>query len=342
MQVAIIQAIESHLPERRLGNAELSELYPGWSAEKILQKTGIAERAVAGEHECASDLAVAASERLIERTGISRDRIDLLMLCTQSPDYVLPTTACLIQDRLGLSTSTAAFDFNLGCSGYPYGLAMAKGLLESGTATCALLLMAETYTKYIHPMDKSVRTLFGDAASATLISLGDRELSSLGPFVLGTDGSGSANLIVPMGGARRPHDGRPLPQHVDDSGNIRTDANLFMNGPAILEFTMRRIPSVVQALLDRAGLAMQDVDQFVFHQASEFMLRYLQRKLAIPDEKFTVALSTCGNTVSSTIPIALQAQVQAGRVRRGDLLMLVGFGVGYSWGAGLVRWQPDE
>jgi len=339
METAVIQALAHYLPERRLTNDELAVLYEGWTADKILQKTGIRERAIASEDEFVSDLAVNAAEALFRRTGFARDRIDLLAICTQSPDYFLPSTACLVQDRLHLGTGTAAFDFDLGCSGYPYGLAIVKGLLETGIARNALLVMAETYSKYIHPLDKSVRTLFGDAASATLLTLERRDTPSLGPFVLGTDGGGAENLIVRRGGMRLPR--RPTePEETDESGNVRTDANLYMNGPAIFEFTIRRIPELVTDLLARARLGIDDVKFYVFHQANEYMLSYLRKKIRLPESRFVMHFVHCGNTVSATIPIVLEHLLESDQLQRGDLIMTVGFGVGYSWGANLIRWEP--
>ena len=341
MRTAVIQGIDHYLPTGRLTNEELAALYPTWTAEKIMDKTGVRERAIADEGECASDLAFRAAERLLGRTGFDRSKIDLLVLCTQSPDYFLPTTACLLQDRLGLPTSVAAFDYNLGCSGFPYGLAIARGMIDSGFASNALLLMADTYSRFIHPLDKSVRTLFGDAASAVLITAAERDRPALGPFVFGTDGAGATNLIVPRGGLRGPLPVEPLAETTDESGNVRTDANLRMNGPAIFEFAARRVPGLVAELLARAELTLDDVDHVVLHQASEFMLRYLQRKMRIPEKKFAMHFAHCGNTVSSTIPIALQHLVDNGRVKRGDVILTAGFGVGYSWAANIVRWEAD-
>ena len=340
MRVAAIQAIDHYLPETRLTNDELAAIYPSWSADKIFQKTGIRERRVAADGQTASDLAFCAAESLLAKTAFDRDQIDLLLYCTQSPDYFLPTTACILQDRLKLPTTAAAFDYNLGCSAFPYGLAIARSMIEGGIANNALLVMGETYSRYIHPMDKSVRTLFGDAGSATLITAVERDAPTLGPFVLGTDGSGAQNLIVPRGGMRKPATGEHLEETTDDSGNVRTEANLFMNGPAIFEFTIRRIPGLVKDLLAKAGLTMDDIQHVVLHQANEYMLRYLQKKLNVPDEKFAVDFAQCGNTVSSTIPIVLQHLAESGRLKAGDRIMTVGFGVGYSWGANLIVWRP--
>jgi 3-oxoacyl-[acyl-carrier-protein] synthase-3 len=343
---AAIAAVCYHLPERILTNAELAAEFPSWTIDKISQKTGIERRHLAGPQECSSDLALAAARKLFATTSWRPEHIDFLLLCTQSPDYFLPTTACLLQDRLGVPTTAGALDFNLGCSGYVYGLSLAKGLIETGQARHVLLLTAETYSKLLHPEDRSVRTIFGDAAAATLVEAVDEAGPDgapwLGPFVFGTDGSGAQNLIVPTGGLRRPRSAETAQAVSDNQGNRRSPENLYMNGTEIFAFTLRTVPQSIQALLDRAGKSMEDVDLFVFHQANEFMLEHLRRRLRIPREKFVLALRECGNTVSSTIPIALAEAAAADRLPRGARLMLVGFGVGYSWGATLLRWRHSE
>lgn len=335
-----ITAIEYYLPETVLSNAELAAEFPEWPAEKILEKTGVWERRIAASDECASDLAVAAAEKLFASGVCGPGDIDYLLFCTQSPDYFLPATACVLQHRLGIGTHAGALDFNLGCSGFVYGLGLAKGLIVSGQAESVLLLTAETYSKFMHPRDKSVRTLFGDAAAAILIQKlegnGDDSQSWIGPFVWGTDGKGAANLIVPAGGMRQ-REAAEVPVQ-DDFGNIRSNRNLYMNGPEILQFTLRVVPEAVQKLLSLAHLQLGDVDLFVFHQANQYMLDYLRKKLQIPPAKFVVCLRHCGNTVSSTIPIALKHAASEGTLRPGHRVMLVGFGVGYSWGATLIRW----
>ncbi|MGA2865736.1 MAG: ketoacyl-ACP synthase III [Verrucomicrobiota bacterium] len=336
---AAIKAIEYHLPEAVLDNRDLAREFVDWSADKIEAKTGIRVRHVARADECASDLGVLAARKLLASGVCNAADIDFLLFCTQSPDYLLPTTACLMQSRLGLGESCGALDFNLGCSGYIYGLGLAKGLIESGQARQVLLVTADTYTKFIHPQDRSVRTLFGDAAAATLVGAVSSEDALLGPFVYGTDGTGAANLIVPTGGMRR-HVVENAELTVDTAGNKRTVNNLQMNGPEIFNFTLRVVPRTVSELLRLAGKRPEDIDHFVFHQANEYMLEHLRKKLLIPPEKFSLNLRDCGNTVSSSIPIALRALHQESRLKPGGLLMLVGFGVGYSWGATLARWSP--
>jgi 3-oxoacyl-[acyl-carrier-protein] synthase-3 len=335
---ASISAIEFELPAAVLDNESLAAEYCDWTAEKIFAKTGIRERHIAGADEFASDLAIRAAKKLLEIHGRAADEIDYLIYCTQSPDYLLPTSACLIQDRLGLPTSCAALEFNLGCSGYIYGLGLAKALVQSGQSRSLLFLTADTYSKFINPKDKSVRTLFGDAATATLVQAGTGLGRLIGPFVYGTDGQGKGNLMVPTRGLRQPF--QPNAELVtDETGSARTVNDLYMNGPEIFAFTIKVVPELIAQLLEKAGLELDDIDLFVFHQANSFMLKHLQKKLGIPNERFWLAFEDVGNTVSCTIPIALKKAITANKLKRDSLVLLAGFGVGYSWSATLMRWQ---
>lgn len=335
---AQIAAIEYCLPEQVLTNQDLVREFPDWTVEKIAEKTGISRRHIAGDRELASDLAVGAANKLFSSGHATPEEIDFVLYCTQSPDYLLPTTACIVQDRLNIPSTAGALDFNLGCSGFVYGLGLAKGLIETGQADNVLLITAETYSKFIHPGDKSVRTLFGDAAAATLVRGIDETRDAIGPFVYGTDGSGAKNLIVPSGGMRQPCNSETALAKVDDQGNIRSENNLYMNGAEILTFTLISIPKAFKALLKKADRTMDSIDLFVFHQANKFMLDRLRSKLEIPVEKFVIAYEEFGNTVSSTIPIALKEAENRGQLKPGMKVMLVGFGVGYSWGATLLEW----
>jgi|ERR1039458_2065466 3-oxoacyl-[acyl-carrier-protein] synthase-3 len=335
---AVIKAIEYILPTGKVTNEQLAAEFAGFTPEKIESKTGIVERHIAVEGECASDLGVRAANKLFGTGVCQASTVDFLLFCTQSPDYFLPTTACLVQERLGLPTSVGALDFNLGCSGFVYGLSLAKGLIETGQAKNVLLLTAETYSKHINSGDRNLRTLFGDAAAATLVGAttgGDQE--SIGPFVFGTDGRGANNLIVPTGGMRSPQ--VPNAEILKDKGgSARSVNNLFMDGREIFNFTLEAVPVAFNELLSRARKTSEEIDLFVFHQANAFMLEHLRQKLSIPTEKFLVSMAACGNTVSSTIPIALKDASIKGSLHSGSLVMLVGFGVGYSWSATLIRW----
>ena len=334
---AAIKAIKSFLPEGKLTNEQLAEEFGDWHAGQILSKTGVSVRGVAGANETASDLGVAAGKRLFESGACAPEEIDFLLFCTQSPDYFTPTSACVMQDRLGLKTSCGAIDFNQGCSGYVYGLALAKSLIEAGTASKVLLITADTYTKFINRRDRSIRTLFGDGAAATLVTSVDAESEMIGPLVLGTDGRGANEIIVPAGGLRCPPTADTAIEKEDDAGNWRSAENLYMNGADVFSFALRTVPPAIDQLLQKSGLAMDQVDFFVLHQANKFILERLRGKMKIPAEKFWIDMENCGNTVSSTIPIALESAIEQKRVNPGDRVALVGFGVGYSWGAAMIR-----
>lgn len=333
-----ITNIASHLPEKILHNDELSKLYPGWSAQKIHQKTGILTRHIASDNETAGDLAFKAASKLFNKSNIIPQDIDFVILCTQTPDYFLPTTACLLQDRLKIPSSAGAFDINLGCSGFVYGLSIAKGLIETKSARKVLFLTADTYSKFIHPMDKSVRTLFGDGATATLIeSTENTEDEFIGPFIFGTDGSGGNNLIVKTGGFRCVKSADTAKEEVDSSGNTRSSDNLYMNGSEVMNFTLSAVPKAMDELLIKCGKVVDDFDYVIFHQANQFMLDALRKKLKLPEEKFPIFLEGCGNTVSSSIPLTLESMIDQNRLKRGDRLLILGFGVGYSWAGAAVK-----
>lgn len=333
---AKIKAISYYLPENIVTNEDLSIEFPEWSIDKISEKTGIFERHIVSEDICSSDLAVLAAEKLFQEHSIDLNEIDFLILCTQSPDYFLPTTACIVQNKLGLSTKTGAFDFNLGCSGYIYGLSIAKGLIESGVCKNLLFITAETYSKFIHPKDKSVRTIFGDAAAATLITKSVDEKNYIHSFSLGTDGSGSESLIVKNGGMRNTVD-RITKDFTDEFGNINNPNTLYMDGSNIFVFTLKVVPKTLNDILEKANLCMDEIDFFVFHQANMFMLDALKKKLRIPDEKFYIYIEKCGNTVSSTIPIALYHIMKDRSIPKKSKILLLGFGVGLSWGGCIIE-----
>jgi 3-oxoacyl-[acyl-carrier-protein] synthase-3 len=329
VKYAAVGPIAVHLPQRVETNADLKAAFPSWDVDLIYEKTGIAARHIAADGECASDLAVAASQRLFHDYDVDPRSIDFVLLCTQTPDYPLPTTACLLQNRLGLRTNVGALDFNLGCSGFVYGLSLADGLLRSGAAKRVLLLTAETYTKYIHPADRSLRTIFGDAAAATLIEAADEP--SVSAFQFGTDGTGADTLLVTKGGAR-PAEAAIKPRH-----RQRWESALYMDGPSLINFTVSAIPQLVANTLAAAHLTDRDVDLYLFHQATRKMLDQLRERLGVNPERFPIELENCGNTVSSTLPILIDMLRRDGRLRRGMHSMLVGFGVGWSWAGCMWR-----
>jgi len=312
-----VAAVEYYLPKNILTNEDISIEFPEWSAEKIKAKIGVESRHVADESETALDLAYKACEKLFK--NYDKSKIDFILFCTQSPDYFLPTTACILQDKLGLSKSIGALDFNLGCSGFVYGLTLAKGLIATGIAKNILLVTSETYTKFLDKEDKSNRTIFGDGAAVTIVEKDETRPDF--QFVVGTDGSGFNNLIVENGASRNKAE-KPV---------------LFMKGPKIFTFAVENIPSLIKDTLEKNKLTMDDIDLFVFHQASSYMLNYLKNLCNIPDEKFFMEMKDIGNTVSASIPIALKLASDKGKIKKGNKVMVVGFGVGYSWGAGILE-----
>jgi len=329
--------ISYYLPPTILTNEELEKEYesPSWTASKIYRKTGIKSRHIA-KNELVSDLATEAGKKLFDEYGIFPSEIDFLLLCTQSPDYYLPTTACIVQDRLGILTNSGAFDYNLGCSGYVYGLATAKGLLAAGIAKNVLLITAETYTKHIHPFDRSTRTVFGDGASATLIT--EEDISKIGQFVLITNGKGAQNLIVPSGAMANPRTQETAKETEDPNGNIRSLDNIYMNGPEIYAFTLREVSQLVENTLIKNNTSLDEIDYVILHQANRLVLESLRQKLEIPEDKYCIDVEDIGNTVSSSIPIALSRAISRNipQIKSGSKILIAGFGVGYSLGATVI------
>lgn len=331
---AFLKAISYYLPEDTLTNEMLAVEFPEWDVDKVYNKVGVRKRHLARPSVTAGDLAEKAARKLFDEEGVSPGDIDFVILCTQSPDYFLPSTACVLQDRLGIPTSAGAFDYNLGCSGCIYGMAMAKGLIAAGLASNVLLLTAETYTKYLHPLDKSNRTIFGDAAAACLIS-GVEGFAEIGDFVLGTDGSGASNLMVRSGAARQPE--KTARESVDDDGHVNREDYLYMNGSAIFNFTLETVPPLMKSLLAKSGIEKADVDYYVFHQANKYMLNTIRKVCGIPADRFYMDLEETGNTVSSTILIGLKECLRAGKILPGMEVMACGFGVGLSYGACMLH-----
>lgn len=328
-----IKGISCYLPEKLLTNEMIAERFPEWSVDKVASKVGINQRHIATDDETAGDMAEKAARRLFEQYSIRPEEIDFVLLCTQSPDYFLPTTACMLQQRLGIPTTAGAIDYNLGCSGYVYGLALAKGLATAGIAKNILLLTAETYSKYIHPTDKGNQSIFGDGATASLISATDG-LLEIGEFALGTDGNGAENLIVRTGCSRHRQ-----PKGVvgkDEGGYVEAPDYLYMNGSEIFNFTLTAVPALVKRTLEANSLTQTDVDLTVLHQANKFILSTLRKVMGIPKDCFYINLETTGNTVSNSLPIALKNLLDEHRISNGQRILIAGFGVGYSYGATIL------
>jgi 3-oxoacyl-[acyl-carrier-protein] synthase III len=329
---AYLQAISYYFPEECLSNEKLSEMHPEWSVEKIAAKTGIFNRYVSAPDETAGDMAIKAAVNLFEGYQIDKEDIDFVLLCTQSPDYFLPTTACIIQENIGLSKKCGALDFNLGCSGFVYGLGLAKGLIISEQAKNVLLITSETYTKHIHPLDKSNKTIFGDGAAACLISAEQTDSfwnAEILKFSYYTNGAGFDKLILKNGGLRNRLVGKSA-DIFEDEVFVSNDDYLFMDGKAIFDFTAFEVPNLISDNLSKNELHISEVDLFIFHQANKYMLNFVRNRCKIPDSKFYINLGDGGNTVSSTIPIALKRANIDSPFTKNMKVLLCGFGVGLS------------
>jgi 3-oxoacyl-[acyl-carrier-protein] synthase III len=329
-----INCISYYLPETTVKNEDLVKEFPEWSVDKIADKIGVSERHVCATDETAVDLATKSGEKLFEENPqLKKTDIDFVILCTQSPDYFLPTSACIVQHKLGLRTDIGAFDFNLGCSGYVYGLSIAKGLICSGVATNVLLITSETYSKHIHPKDKGNRTIFGDAASASIISTNG--FAEIRDFSLGTDGRGAGNLIVKSGAMRHKDAFNDL--SFDENSNPKSSDYLFMDGSEIFNFTMEAVPLLVKDTLTKNNFVQDDIDLFVFHQANKYMMNFIRKKIKIDEQRFYYCMTNFGNTVSSTIPIALKEAMLDNSIKPNYNVLITGFGVGYSWGGVVLK-----
>lgn len=317
--MARILKIASYLPEEKITNESLSMRFKDWSANKIFEKTGIKIRSKSQKNETAADLAVLAGEKIFKVSGISKKEIDMLIFVTQTQNQCLPTSACEIHNSLGLKTECGAFDINQGCTGYIYGLFLAKNMIDNKSIKNILLLTADTYTKLIDPNNASVSTLFGDGASATIISQ-DNNKSSIGSFEFGTDGSKSSLIKCDYAGFRK---------------SIDNWDSLQMDGASVMNFTLTEVPKAFNSYLKKSGSEIKDYDYIIFHQANKFILDRLYKKLGI-SEKGIIHLENCGNTVSSSIPIAMEKFTQKDNKKEVNIL-LVGFGVGLSWGITSVR-----
>lgn len=331
--MAYIKGISYYLPEKVLTNEELVKEFPEWSVDKVAAKVGVNSRHLVCDDETAGDLAEKAARKLFEEYSIDSQSIDFVMLCTQSPDYFLPSTACILQNKLGIPTSAGALDFDLGCSGCIYGLALAKGLIASGTAKNVLLLTAETYNKYLHKSDKGNRSIFGDGAAACLIST--EGIAEIGEFVLGTDGSKYEALIVKTGASRHREATGIFSEDVE--GHVRRDDFLYMDGGAIFNFTLDVVPKLMKEILVKNNIEKDNIDYYVFHQANKFMLDTIRKVCGIPKDKFYNNLATTGNTVSSTVMIGLRDGLAQKIISKGSTVMITGFGVGLSWGGTILK-----
>ncbi len=325
------------LPAQIISNADLVAENSSWDITRIEGRSGVLERHIAGADETALDLAVEACRQLFQRHPDLPARVDALIVCTQSPDYIMPPNSCLLHKSLELAEEVLAFDFNLACSGFVYGLAIIKGLVAAGMARNVLFVTGDTYSRYIHANDRSARVLFGDGVAATWITSSAGQGAGVVDILCGTMGALYDRFIIPAGGLRMPKSQQTAQPQVDESGNIRTAENIYMDGMGIMEFVLAKVPAQVRTLLTRNQMTVADIDLFVFHQASKLVLDSLARVLRIPPEKMFQNIAHLGNTVSATIPIALKEAMDAGMLQRGQKVLMSGFGVGLSWASAIAE-----
>ncbi len=333
---ACIKSISYYLPETKFTNDDFFGVFPeSLSNKENLLKLGIGNRNIVSPQETASDLAVKSALLLFKEHSIDKSAIDFVLFCAQEFDHYTPTTACIIQHKLGLNTQCGALDFNLGCSGFIYGVGVAKGLIESIGCKNILLLTASTLTKTFHAKDKSSRFLFGDGAAATLISA-DSE-NKIGEFIFGSDGGRADKIIIKDGGARNKITTESLEDITDEYGNVTNNASFYMNGASIFNFGLKTIPTLITETLAKNNIPKEKVDLYIFHQANLFLIETISKKLGLPSEKVFNFMESIGNTVSSTIPIALAEAIKQKKATQGNKVLICGFGTGLSWGATLIE-----
>lgn len=330
-----IQAISYILPEKIYSNEEFYADFPN-AKEANLEKVGVVKRHIVAPGQTASDLAVLAAEKLFLEHKIDRNEIDFVLLVFMGPDYYMPSSSGIVHARLGLRSNCGALDMEIGCSGYAYALSVAAGLITAAGIKKVLILTSSTLTNTIHPKDRGSRFVFGDGAAATLVS-SDGE-GTVHSFVFGNDGAEFEKIIVRAGGQRNPLTPESYTETIDEYGKVACDANYFMDGIGVFQFSVKRVPALVADILAKAGFQKEDVDLYVFHQPNVFLNETIRKKIGIPEEKFVHCIAQTGNTVQSTIPIALYESIQNGRLKRGMKVLVAGFGVGLSWSGAIIHY----
>lgn len=333
---AIIRDITSALPEQVVTNAQLHAEHPEWNFAALAEKVGVKQRRIAADDETSLDFGERACRVLLDRHSGLLDLVDILIFCTQTPDHVLPPNSCLLHQRLGLVERVAAFDLAHACSGFIYAISQARAYIAAGMARNVLIVNADTYSKLIHPDDRSARALFGDGATATWIEATE-DARGIVDVVCCTAGSLFDKFIVPAGGCRCPRSKATGEEFTDASGNVRTAEHIHMSGRDILAFVNKRIPQHIDEVLARNQITREDIDLYVFHQASAMVLDSLTRLLRLPQSKVFRNLDQIGNTVSASIPLALAEARAGGRLASPATVLLCGFGAGFSWGTAIVR-----
>ncbi len=333
-----LAGIANAVPEYCRPVTDEAHLFGERTINKFSQTTGVDKRHLVPQSMCASDLCFEAAERLLADLDWPRDSVDALIFVSQTPDYVLPATSCVLHKWLGLAKHCAAFDLSLGCSGYVYGLWIASQLVAGGGSRRVLLLVGDTSSRIVSPYDQATALLFGDAGSATALEYAPHAPPMF--FSMCTDGAGQDHLIVTAGGFRNPHTEQTGQRTERENGAIRSDEDLFMDGAEVFSFTLREVPALIEAVLSQAGWSAATTDAFVMHQANKFIIGHIARRLRLPLKKVMYSIKEYGNTSSASIPLTmthtLTENLQQGRMK----LLLVGYGVGFSWGGVALTCGP--
>ncbi len=314
MSIAYPKKVEENFKILKLNGKKNDEI------KKMIKKIGIHSRFVTSKLETSNTMAVNSAKKILKK--IVKSKVDFLIFCTNSPDYILPPNACLLQAKLKLEKTTGCFDINLSCSGYIYALSLAKAMIQSNQAKNVLLITSDSYSKFINKRDYKNRVLFGDGSTGTLVTSDKKNaIFSLGESSMGTDGNGGSKLVFKNFGAKY-----VLSKKLE---------KLEMDGPGIFEFTLKEIPLAIHQFLKKNKLKINDVDYFVFHQANDFIIKSLIIKLNLDKKKILMSMKNTGNTVSSTIPIVLKNKMK--EIRKNKKILLIGFGGGLSWGIQLIN-----
>lgn len=329
-----IKGLSAAVPKNKIVNYEYTQYFPAEDVKQVVDKIGVYERRFAEPGVCSSDLCYAAAEKLLSDLSVNKDEIDLLVFVSQTPDYRMPATSVILQHRLGLGKQTIAFDLNLGCSGFIYGLSVVYSMMENSGLRKALLLDGETRSRVYSPKDRKTAFIFGDAGVAALIERDDAFGESF--FSLNSDGSKEDLIKMNAGGYRNPSSPETLKEKVvDEYGNIRSEEHGYMNGSDVFNFVIKEIPSDIKNTLSYAGVDKSEIDYFVFHQANNFINSYLAKKLKIDEEKIPSTIHKYGNTSSVSIPLTVASELAT--TYAGKKIMMSGFGVGMTWASAVLN-----
>ena len=332
-----IKALAAAVPRTVIDNLNYTEYFPADQVKEVVEKVGIYERRFADENTCSSDLCYAAAEKLIADNNIDKSEIDLLIFISQTPDFRMPATSVLLQDRLGLPNSTIAFDINLGCSAFIYGLSVVFSMMQNKGLRKALLLDGETRSKVYSPKDRRSAFLFGDGGVAALIERDEAFGESW--FSLNSDGSRGDLIKINGGGYRMPSSIETLKERVvDEYGNIRSDEQGYMNGGDVFNFVIREIPKDIKKMAEFSGKNLADLDWYIFHQANNFINSYLAKKLKLDASKIPSTIAKYGNTSSVSVPLTIADQLKD-KMNGHHELLLSAFGVGMTWATAIVPFE---